>query len=171
VVAARAVNGFFTAQVLDAGVEEQAPWPATVYIPGMSLAEAVTAHGPFPEDPALAPASGLAEAFGAIHTAGLVHRDLKPSNVLLCPDGPRIIDFGISPATEASALTGTGITVGSPGFMSPEQVEGSVVGPPTDVFSLGAVLAFAMTGQSLSAWAPRRHSSTGWCIPSPGSRA
>jgi serine/threonine protein kinase len=77
----------------------------------------------------------------------VVHRDLKPANVLLAEDGPRVIDFGISRAVEASALTHTGLVVGSPGFMSPEQAEGREVGPPSDIFSLGAVLAFAASGQ------------------------
>ena len=95
----------------------------------------------------LALAAGLAEGLAAIHAAGIVHRDLKPSNVLLADDGPRIIDFGISRAAEASMLTGTGLVVGSPGFMSPEQAEGRDIGPPSDVFSLGAVLTFAATGE------------------------
>ena len=95
----------------------------------------------------LALARGLAEALSAIHAAGVVHRDLKPANVLLAEDGPRVIDFGISRAIEASAFTHTGLVVGSPGFMSPEQAEGREVGPPSDIFSLGAVLAFAGTGQ------------------------
>jgi serine/threonine protein kinase len=95
----------------------------------------------------LALAAGLAEGLLAIHAAGLVHRDLKPSNVLMADDGPRVIDFGISRAMEASSVTSTGMVVGSPGFMSPEQAEGHEVGPPSDVFSLGAVLAFAATGE------------------------
>jgi serine/threonine protein kinase len=89
----------------------------------------------------------LAEGLAAIHAAGLVHRDLKPSNVLLAADGPRVIDFGISRAAGTGALTQTGLVVGSPGFMSPEQAEGGEVGPPSDVFSLGAVLTFAASGQ------------------------
>jgi eukaryotic-like serine/threonine-protein kinase len=75
-----------------------------------------------------------------------VHRDLKPSNVMLAPDGPRVIDFGISRAVESTALTQTGLVIGSPGFMSPEQAMGLDVGPPSDMFNLGAVLAFAATG-------------------------
>lgn len=95
----------------------------------------------------LALAAGLAEGLSAIHAAGLVHRDLKPSNVLLAEDGPRVIDFGISRAAEATALTHADLVMGSPGFMSPEQAEGREVGPASDVFSLGAVLAFAASGQ------------------------
>ncbi|MFJ9645520.1 serine/threonine-protein kinase [Streptomyces sp. NPDC101206] len=148
VAAARAVDGRFTAAVLDAGVDAETPWLSTVFVPGVSLAEAVAAHGPFPEAAALALAHGLATALTAVHAAGLVHRDLKPSNVLLGPDGPRVIDFGISRATEASVLTRTGTAVGSPGFMSPEQASGAPVGTASDVFSFGAVLAYALTGAS-----------------------
>ena len=97
--------------------------------------------------PVLALAAGLAEGLSAIHAAGVVHRDLKPSNVIVADDGPRVLDFGISLSAEASALTQTGMVVGSPGFMSPEQADGHDVGPPSDMFSLGAVLAFAATGK------------------------
>jgi eukaryotic-like serine/threonine-protein kinase len=147
VAAARKVNGLFTALVVDADVEGPAPWLATAYVAGPSLAEAVTAHGPLAAGPVVALAAGLAEGLGAVHAAGVVHRDLKPSNVLLAEDGPRVIDFGISRAVEASALTHTGQVVGSPGFMSPEQAEGREVGPASDVFSLGAVLVFAANGE------------------------
>ena len=144
---ARKVSGLFTAPVIDAGLDGTVPWLATAYVPGPSLAEAVSQHGPLPPRSVLALAAGLAEGLNAIHAAGVVHRDLKPANVLLAEDGPRVIDFGISRAVEASALTHTGLVVGSPGFMSPEQAEGREVGPPSDIFSLGAVLAFAATGQ------------------------
>jgi serine/threonine protein kinase len=144
---ARRVSGLFTAPVIDADVESPVPWLATAYVRGPSLADAVSEHGPLPAASVLVLARGLAEGLSAIHAAGVVHRDLKPANVLLAEDGPRLIDFGISRAVESSALTHTGLVVGSPGFMSPEQAEGREVGPPSDVFSLGAVLAFAATGQ------------------------
>src|SRR5690348_6670069 len=147
VAAARRVSGVFTAQVVDADVDGPMAWMATAYVPGPSLAEAVDMHGPLPEASLLALAAGLAESLNAIHAAGVVHRDLKPSNVLLAEDGPRVIDFGISRAAESTMLTQAGLVVGSPGFMSPEQATGYEVGPPSDVFTLGAVLAFAATGE------------------------
>ncbi|MEV4327753.1 serine/threonine-protein kinase, partial [Microbispora rosea] len=146
VATARRVNGFFTAGVVDADPQGSPPWLATAYVPGMSLEDAVDEHGPWPEESVLALAAGLAEALESIHAAGVVHRDLKPSNVLLADDGPRVIDFGISLAAEGGSLTKTGITMGSPGFMSPEQLKGARVGPASDVFCLGLVLAFAATG-------------------------
>src|SRR5690242_6700497 len=147
VAVARQVSGLYTASVLDADADGPEPWLATAYVPGPSLADAVSQHGPLPAPSVLLLAAGLAEALSAIHSAGVVHRDLKPANVLLADDGPRVIDFGISRAAEGSSLTHTGLVVGSPGFMSPEQAEGREVGPPSDIFSLGAVLAFAATGR------------------------
>jgi len=147
VAAARRVSGVFTAQVVDADVDGPVAWMATAYVPGPSLAEAVDTHGPLPEASLLALAAGLAESLNAIHAAGVVHRDLKPSNVLLAEDGPRVIDFGISRAAESTMLTQAGLVVGSPGFMSPEQAMGHEVGPASDIFTLGAVLAFAATGE------------------------
>jgi hypothetical protein len=147
--AAQHVSGIYTAAVVDADSEAELPWMATVYVPGPSLTDAVEDNGPLPVESVLALAAGLAEALQAIHRADLVHRDLKPSNVLLATDGPRVIDFGISLALERSMMTATGMVMGSPGFMSPEQARGQrEVGAPTDVFSLGAVLAFAATGNS-----------------------
>ncbi|MFJ5532947.1 protein kinase [Streptomyces sp. NPDC093261] len=146
VAAARRVNGVFTAGVVDADPEADPPWLATAYVPGISLDTAVARHGAWEAGPVTTLAAGLAEALEAIHAAGLVHRDLKPSNVLLAADGPRVIDFGISTATEASAITRTGVVIGTPGFMSPEQLTGEPVGPASDVFALGAVLAFTASG-------------------------
>ena len=148
VSAARKVSGLFTALVVDADAEAELPWLATAYVAGPSLAEAVEEHGPLPVPSVRALAAGLAEGLAAIHAAGVVHRDLKPANVLLADDGPRVIDFGISRAVETTMLTlSRDSIIGSPGFLSPEQAEAGEVGPPSDVFSLGAVLAFAATGE------------------------
>jgi serine/threonine protein kinase len=147
VAAARRVNGLFTALVVDADVDATVPWLATAFVPAPSLAETVNERGPLSARAVLSLAAGLAEGLTAIHAAGVVHGDLKPSNVLLAEDGPRVIDFGISQAAGAAPVTPTGLVVGSPGFMSPEQAMGRNVGPLSDVFSLGAVLAFAATGK------------------------
>jgi Protein kinase domain/Septum formation len=147
VSAARKVGGLFTAQVVDADLDSPVPWLVTAYVPGAPLSEAVERQGPLPDATLLALAAGLAEGLNAIHAAGVIHRDLKPSNVLLASDGPRIIDFGISSAVDATSLTGTGLMIGSPGFMSPEQAEGLPVGPASDIFSLGGVLVFAARGE------------------------
>jgi hypothetical protein len=145
IAAARNVSGIYTAAVVDADADAELPWMATVYVPGPSLTDAVEDNGALPVKTVLALAAGLAEALEAIHRAGLVHRDMKPSNVLLAADGPRVIDFGISRALERSMMTTTGMVLGSPGFMSPEQAMGEQVGQPSDVFSLGAILAYAAT--------------------------
>lgn len=146
VAAARRVNGLFTALVVDADVDAPVPWLATAYVAGPSLAETIDNHGPLSARSAVSLAAGLAEGLNAIHAAGVVHGDLKPSNVLLAEDGPRVIDFGISRAAGAAPLTHPGLVMGSPGFMSPEQAMGRETGPRSDVFSLGAVLAYASTG-------------------------
>ncbi|MFF5755912.1 serine/threonine-protein kinase [Streptomyces longwoodensis] len=147
VEAAKRVQGLYTAPVIDYDVDGTRPWLATAYVPGPSLAAAVAEHGPLPAESVLLLLAGTAEALSVIHGAGIVHRDLKPSNVLLAADGPRVIDFGIARAADATALTGTGISVGTPAFMSPEQAAGKAVTPASDVFALGQVAAFAGRGQ------------------------
>uniref|UniRef100_A0AAU3IBE9 Protein kinase n=1 Tax=Streptomyces sp. NBC_01393 TaxID=2903851 RepID=A0AAU3IBE9_9ACTN len=148
VEAARRVGGAWTAPVLDADPEAQVPWVATGYAAGPSLTAAVADGGPLPVHSARVLGAGLAEALTAVHALGLVHRDVKPSNVLLTLDGPLLIDFGIARATDGTAsLTSTGVSVGSPGYMSPEQILGKGVTGAADVFSLGAVLAYAATGE------------------------
>ncbi|WP_326597827.1 serine/threonine protein kinase [Streptomyces sp. NBC_01803] len=151
ITAARQVGGRWTAPVLDADTEAATPWVATGYIAGPSLHEVVGRDfGPLPERSVRLLANGLAHALSDIHGAGLVHRDLKPSNVLVTIDGPRVIDFGIARALEQTgeALTRTGATVGSPGFMSPEQVRGQRLTPASDVFCLGSLLAYTATGRT-----------------------
>ncbi|WSB55734.1 protein kinase [Streptomyces cellulosae] len=145
--AARRVGGAWTAPVLDADPDARVPWVATAYAAGPSLTAAVTELGPLPEHTVRTLGAGLAEALAAVHGLGLVHRDVKPSNVLLTLDGPLLIDFGIARATDGTAsLTSTGVSIGSPGYMSPEQILGKGVTGAADVFSLGAVLAYAATG-------------------------
>ncbi len=148
--AARRVGSRWTAPVLDADTDAEVPWVATGYVAGPSLREVVAKeYGPLPEHSVRVLAAGLTHALADIHAAGLVHRDLKPSNVMITIDGPRVIDFGIARALETvtdGSLTQAGATVGSPGFMSPEQVRGDRVTPACDVFCLGSVLAYAATG-------------------------
>src|SRR5262249_39619008 len=122
------------------------PWLITAFIPGPSLSSAVGQVGPLPLASVRAIGAALAEALSAIHAVGLIHRDLKPGNILLASDGPPVIDFGISALAGSGTPTPQGPFMGSPGYMSPEQIEGKPVGPPTDVFALGAVLVFAVTG-------------------------
>ncbi|MFB8209244.1 bifunctional serine/threonine protein kinase/MFS transporter [Streptomyces sp. NPDC056010] len=154
VAAARRVGGSWTADVLDADTGAEVPWVATQYVPGPDLTTVVGAdYGPLPEHSVRVLANRLALALEAVHGAGLIHRDLKPSNVLVTVDGPRVIDFGIARAmdnlADGSLLTRTGMLIGSPGFMSPEQVRGLELTPASDVFCLGAVLVYAATGRLL----------------------
>ncbi|MFD5766349.1 MFS transporter [Streptomyces sp. NPDC127049] len=154
VAAARRVGGAWTADVLDADTEAAVPWVATQYIPGPDLTTVVARDfGPLPEHSVRTLANRLALALQAVHEAGLIHRDLKPSNVLITVDGPRVIDFGIARAMDGlagdSLHTRTGMLIGSPGFMSPEQVRGLELTPASDVFCLGALLVFASTGRLL----------------------
>lgn len=143
VSAARRIRGGCTARLVAADLEAERPWFATQYVPGPSLHDKVAAEGPLSAADVAVVGSALAEGLVAVHEAGVVHRDLKPSNILLSPKGPRIIDFGIAWATGASTLTHVGTAVGSPGFLAPEQVRGAAVTPATDVFALGATLAYA----------------------------
>ena len=139
VAAARRVNGAFTTPVVAADLDADVPWLATAYVAGPTLADAVRDRGPVPADALLLLATGLASGLCAIHDAGLVHRDLNPSNVLLDEDGPRVTGFGLSGVAGADLL--------SPGFLAPEQALGQDAGPPSDIFSLGAVLVYAAGGQ------------------------
>ncbi|MEV3992573.1 serine/threonine-protein kinase [Streptomyces sp. NPDC049837] len=146
VKSAQRVQGLYTAPVIDADTDARQPWLATAYVPGPSLADAVQTHGRLPVDTVLLLVAGIAEALQVIHGAGIVHRDLKPANVLLAADGPRVIDFGIARAADATSLTGSGVTIGTPSFMSPEQAAGRTVTAATDIFALGQVAAYAAIG-------------------------
>ncbi|QKW05385.1 ABC transporter substrate-binding protein [Streptomyces sp. NA04227] len=149
VAAARGVRSPWVARVLGADPDAPAPWLASAFVPGPSLAEAVATCGAFPARAVRILGTALAGALASVHAAGLVHRDVKPGNVLLALDGPRIIDFGIARRAdgEETGLTATGLVVGSPGFLSPEQARGQRVDPASDMFSLGCVLAYVATGR------------------------
>lgn len=149
VAAARRVSGVFTAAVVNADPDAAVPWLATAYVPAPSLESLVRACGPLPPRAVRWMAAGIAEALESVHAAGLVHRDLKPSNVLVASDGPKVIDFGISRAADFGSLTMTGVAVGTPAYMSPEQAQGiRDITPASDMFSLGATLVYAATGHS-----------------------
>ena len=143
---ARRVSGFCIAAILDADPEAAQPWIATEFIDGPTLQSAVAGEGPRQGAELQRLAVNTATALAAIHAAGVVHRDLKPDNIMLAADGPRVIDFGIARAVETTSVTASGV-VGTIGYMAPEQLEGARLTPAVDVFSWGAVMAYATTGR------------------------
>src|SRR6202012_509666 len=147
VAALARVRGVCTVRVIEADTEAPRPFMVTEYAEGPSLAEYIDSHGSLSPQLLFGLATGLAEALTAIHAAGIVHRDLKPSNVILTREGPKVIDFGIAQALDAVSMTRTGMMVGSPGFMAPEQVSGRP-GQAADVFVWGVTIAYAALGQS-----------------------
>ncbi|MGW5676735.1 bifunctional serine/threonine-protein kinase/ABC transporter substrate-binding protein [Streptomyces sp. NPDC003860] len=150
VAVARRVTGRWVVRVVDADPAADEPWLATEFVPGPSLGEAVAECGPLPERTVRVLGARLAVVLAAAHRGGLVHRDVKPGNVLLALDGPRLIDFGIARTVGATELTASGVMVGSPGYLAPEQARlagAGEVGPASDVFALGCVLAYAATGR------------------------
>jgi len=148
VVASQKVSGICTAKYIDAELDGPQPYVVTEYIEGGNLADYVADHGPLRNDQLVGLAVGLAEAVVAMHAAGVIHRDLKPSNVLMAPDGPKVVDFGIAQSVDGSTLTEVGLIVGSPSCMAPEQANGGRTTSATDVFAWGATVGFAATGRS-----------------------
>ena len=149
VAAARRVSGAFTAAVVAADSEADVPWLATVYVPAPSLSKLVRSCGPIPVPGVRWLAAGCAEALESIHSVGLVHRDLKPANVLVSPDGPRVIDFGVARAAERIQLTVTRGSIGTPAYMAPEQARDTrQATSASDIFALGATMLFAATGHA-----------------------
>ena len=147
VAALTRVKGVCTVRVIEADTTSARPYLVTEYVEGPSLSENIEARGPMEPRMLYGLATGLAEALTAIHAAGIVHRDLKPSNVLLTTGGPKVIDFGIAQVLEATAVTKAGFTVGSAGFMAPEQIMGRA-GPAADLFSWAVTIAYAASGRS-----------------------
>lgn len=147
IATARLVHGLYTVPVVDADVRAERPWLATAYVPAASLQQVVDETGPLTGETGLRLAAGLAEALQSLHAAGVVHRDLKPSNVLLTADGPRVTDFGIARAADVTSLTGTGVLTGTPAYLAPEYLRGQEVTGAADVFALGVLAYFAVTGR------------------------
>ena len=143
----RRVSGSNVARLIDGDADAATPWLTMEFFNGPTLHRRVSDHGPLPAEQLRSLATGAAQALQQIHAAGVVHRDLKPSNVILTPDGPVVIDFGVATAAEATTLTATGLAIGSAGWMAPEQIRGEEVGEPADVFSWAATVAFAATGR------------------------
>ena len=144
---AQAVTSKGVARVLGSQTEGGRPWIASEFLAGPTLDEAVSTHGPLDESAVRALATALARTLDDIHASGLVHRDLKPANIVLTSAGPRVIDFGIARPEHGLTLTTTGQVPVTPGYGAPEQILGQRVGPPADVFSLGAVLVHASSGR------------------------
>jgi serine/threonine protein kinase/outer membrane protein assembly factor BamB len=147
IAVARSVTGPWFARLLDGDADAQQPWLATEYVDHPTLDAVVEGGGPLPLPVVGTLARGLADALAHLHSQGVVHRDLKPSNVLVGDDGPRLIDFGVARAADATALTQTGMVIGTPAFMSPEQAAAAEAGPESDVFSLASTLVYAATGR------------------------
>src|SRR6202046_4246036 len=144
----RRVRSPFVAEVLDTDVTSETPYIVTRYVPGRTLDEVVTQEGPLSGSRLIRMAAGLADALAAIHAAGVVHRDLKPGNVMLMNGDPVVIDFGIAQALDSTRLTMTGMFMGTPGYLSPEVIEGQSSTSFSDVHAWGATVAFAATGRA-----------------------
>ncbi|MGT2526622.1 serine/threonine-protein kinase [Streptomyces nojiriensis] len=155
VAASRRVGGFHTAPVVDADPDGDPAWLVTAFVPGPTLQAVLASVGSLPLDTLTVLAAGLAEALEAIHRVGVIHRDLKPANIIVAEDGPRVIDFGIARALDGTALTQTGLQIGTPGFLAPEQLTGGTVTPAVDMFALGVVLTQAAGGSPSATARPR----------------
>ena len=145
--ALRRVRGPHLVEVLDADVEADTPYLVTRFVPGTRLDDLVTRGGPLPLDDLHSIARGLADALAALHGAGVVHRDLTPGNVLVLDGQPHVIDLGLATAADVTAMTRSGLVIGTPGYLAPEQVTGSAVSPAVDVHAWGATVALAGTGR------------------------
>ncbi|MFZ4300262.1 serine/threonine-protein kinase [Streptomyces cinereoruber] len=157
----RTIRDARTARLVDASLDAPPYWLATEYVPGPTLRQSIGAEGPLPAARVRELGAELARALTGVHAHGVTHRDLKPQNVILGPDGPRLIDFGIARGTDDTRLTATGTAPGTPGFTAPEVLLRNEVSPAADVFALGATMAYALTGRGpLSAAAPPRRSPT-----------
>ncbi|MFC5747743.1 PQQ-binding-like beta-propeller repeat protein [Actinomadura rugatobispora] len=147
ITAVRGIDPAYVAPVVDHDVDADEPWLATAYLPGLTLRQVVEVHGPLPAESLRALGAALARALASIHRAGVVHRDLKPSNLVVTPDGPRVVDFGIARPDGAETITVPGSLLGTPGYIPPERIRDRRSGREGDVFAFGAVLVYAATGE------------------------
>ncbi|RKS06175.1 serine/threonine protein kinase [Nocardiopsis sp. Huas11] len=143
----RAVGGACAVPLLDADTAAERPWLVTPLIRGLTLSAYVREFGALDERLLTGLAAGVAEALAQIHAAGVVHRDLKPANIVLSPEGPRVLDFGVARAVDQTALTRTGTVLGSPGWISPDHYQGASPSTSDDVFAWGALVTYAATGR------------------------
>ncbi|CAN5276844.1 hypothetical protein BH20ACT8_BH20ACT8_00290 [soil metagenome] len=141
------IDGPCVARVLDVGSSGSQPYLVCEYVDGPTIAQHVEGDGPLPPELLVPLAAGLASALQTIHAAGVVHRDLTASNVLLAPDGPRVVDFGIARHGNSTAITASRTIVGTPLWMAPEQIRGGPITPAIDIFAWGALVAFAASGR------------------------
>ncbi|NYE50616.1 MFS family permease [Spinactinospora alkalitolerans] len=144
---AQRVRGRCIAPLLAAGPDEERPWLAVAYVSGPTLRSHLAEHGPLHGGDLTAFAAGLAEALAAIHREDIVHRDLKPENVILSPEGPKVLDFGIAQALDEVSMTRMDMVVGTPGWISPERYDGRRAGPASDMFCWGGLVALAASGR------------------------
>ncbi|WP_017569495.1 serine/threonine-protein kinase [Nocardiopsis halotolerans] len=143
----RRVGGACAVPLLAADTEAERPWLVTPLVRGMTLSAYMRKHGPLNERLLLGLAAGVAEALAQIHEIGIAHRDLKPANIVLSPEGPRVLDFGVARAIDQTALTRTGSVLGSPGWISPDHYRGAPPSTADDVFAWGALVTYAATGR------------------------
>lgn len=143
----RRVGGACAVPLLAADTEAERPWLVTPLVRGMTLSAYMRKHGPLGDQLLLGLAAGVAEALAQIHEVGIAHRDLKPANIVLSPEGPRVLDFGVARAIDQTALTRTGSVLGSPGWISPDHYQGAPPSTADDIFAWGALVAYAATGR------------------------
>jgi len=141
------VRGTHTAMLLDFDITAEPPWLATQFLAAPTLEQHVNRQGPLGEADQVRLAAGLADALVSIHGAGLIHRDLKPSNVMWTVNGPIVIDFGVAAVRDAGQLTVTGTLIGTPGWLSPEQITTGELGAASDLFAWGGLVGYAATGR------------------------
>lgn len=143
----RRVGGACAVPLLDADTGADRPWLVTPLVRGMTLSAYMRKHGALEEQLLIGLAAGVAEALAQIHEAGIAHRDLKPANIVLSPEGPRVLDFGVARAVDQTALTRTGSVMGSPGWISPDHYQGKPASTTDDIFAWGALVTYAATGR------------------------